>query len=197
MNRSSSGYFTDLTESIGAAWNRFWFTPASPLPCAILRILVGLIALAHFGSLWIDHDRWYAPDGLLTSQSVNTLLTVGSQQDTTNRFSYLNYLPGATELQVAYIAALVAAAAFTLGLITRVSGALTLFAVLAYVHRVPQVAGHLEPVLAFLLAYLCIAPSGALFSLDSILFRPAKAPNGQPLWNPAEPSLTANIGLRL
>ena len=41
-----------------------------------------------------------------------------------------------------------------------VSGVLTLVAVLAYVHRVPQVAGHAEPVLAFMLAYLSLRRPG-------------------------------------
>src|SRR5262249_34414514 len=156
----------DITamEAFGRGWNRFWFTPADPLPACVLRIAVGLIAAAHFACLSPELDRWYASDGLLTPAAVQRLLEL-SEEPVHYRFSYLTYFASG-EVRIVHIAAIVAATLFALGLLTRLSGAVTLLAVLAYVHRIPIVAGSLDPLLAFLLAYLCIAPSGAYLSLD-------------------------------
>jgi hypothetical protein len=64
---------------------------------------------------------------------------------------------------------------------------------LAYVHRAPLIAGHLEPVLGFLLLYLCIGPSGANFSVDQWFARRKQDPMAPPI----QPSMLANLSLRL
>jgi uncharacterized membrane protein YphA (DoxX/SURF4 family) len=190
-----SSYFTELTEAIGRAWNRFWFTPADTLPCCILRIATGAIATAHLLSLSPDLGRWYSRDGLLPPGAVSTLLGLLSGGDTTNyHYSYLGVFPAGTELWVVHIAAIAVAIAFMVGLFTRLSGLLTLVAVLAYVHRVPFVAGDLEPVLVFLLAYLIIAPAGAYVSVDRWLSQ-LRTKNARA--EARQPSVTANIALRL
>ena len=79
MSNSSGSYFGDLSDAIGSGWNRFWFTPADPLPCCVLRIGVGLLAVAHFACLGIDLERWYGRDGLLSAAAVNTLLTLSGE----------------------------------------------------------------------------------------------------------------------
>jgi hypothetical protein len=186
----------DLLQAIGRGWNRFWFTPADPTPCAVLRIAVGLLAVLHLAALATDLDRWYGREGLLPPATVQTLIT-GASDRPHYHLSYLGWL-GGTELWVAHGLALAAALAFTAGLFTRASGILTLVAVLAYVHRVPQVAGHVEPVLVLLLLYLCIAQSGALLSLDCWLRRRRASFDSQRDAQPAaEPSIAANIALRL
>jgi hypothetical protein len=190
----SRGYFTELADALGSAWNRFWFTPADPLPCAVLRIAVGLLAIGHFLSLGIDLDRWYASNGLLPPATVTALTDVRLGDGTLERsyhFSYLNYFSTPGQLWFAHAAAIMAAVAFTAGLLTRVSGLVTVAALLSYVHRAPMIAGHLEPVLGFLLMYLCIAPSGSYFAIDRLFAR--RQGNGVEV----QPSLWANLGLRL
>lgn len=188
-------YFTELSEGLGSAWNRFWFTPADTLPCSVLRIAIGAIAATHLLALSPDLARWYARDGLLPPTAVTTLLNLLAGGDATHyHFSYLSVFPAGTELWIVHAAAIAAALAFTLGLFTRVTGALTLVAVLAYVHRVPFVAGELEPVLAFLLIYLIIAPAGAALSVDRWLSARRSQEAAQAM---DQPSLTANIALRL
>jgi hypothetical protein len=92
-----------------------------------------------------------------------------------------------------HAAAIVVAAAFTAGILTRISGLLTAAAMLAYVHRAPMVAGHLEPVLGFLLIYLCIGPSGSFLSVDRWLARLRQAGDAAE----PQPSLWANLSIRL
>lgn len=190
------GYFADLTESFGSAWNRFWFTPADPLPCAVLRIAVGLLAIAHLLTLGIDLDRWYAADGLLPPASVAALSEVRLADGSVlpnYRYSYLRLFTTPGQLWFIHAAAIVIAAAFTAGVFTRFSGLLTAVAVLAYVHRAPMISGHLEPVLVFLLIYLSIGPAGDYLSVDGWFWRRRRG--GAPIDPP--PSMLANLSLRL
>jgi hypothetical protein len=191
-------YFSDLSETIAGAWNRFWFTPADPLRCAVLRIAAGLLAIAHLASMGGDVDRWYAKDGLLPPAAVTQLFII-TETDPRFRYSYLGSF-GSRDIRLVHWAAIAAAAAFALGLITPLSGTLTAAALLAYVHRTPQVMGHLEPVLIFLVLYLTISPSGRVLSLDSVLFRRRKPEaTGGPVTPAPSPwiGIAANIGLKL
>lgn len=193
---SSRGYFNDLFAAFGGAWNRFWFSPADALPCSVLRIVVGLLAIAHFLTLGIDLDRWFSNDGLLPMSVVSSLVDVRRADGTIEpnyHVTYLGYFNTPGQLWFVHAAAIVVAAAFTAGILTRVSGLLTCAAMLAYVHRAPMIAGHLEPVLGFLLIYLCIAPSGTYFSVDR-WFAGRKQPGGL---SSDQPSLWANLSLRL
>jgi hypothetical protein len=189
--RASS--WSDLAENFGAAWNRFWFTPADPLSCAVLRIAVGLLAALHFLDLAGGLSWWYASDGLLPPETVRSVLELASETGASYRTTYLNGFAAGWELWVLHVLAIVAALAFAAGLVTRISGVITLVALLSYVHRSPLVAGHVEPVLSFLLAYLILAPSGARLSIDRWLA------NRKPerLAKLDQPSIAANIGLRL
>jgi len=196
MSVSSSTTDGSLAEDFGERWNRFWFTPANPLPTAVLRIIVGVLAAAHFLDLGRGLSLWYASDGVLPPAAVRQLLEL-TRGESRHHLSYLNLFPASSALTVVHVLATVAAIAFAAGLLTRISGVLTLIAALAYVHRVPQVAGHIEPVLSFVLLYLVIAPSGACFSIDRLLFGEKKGALGSLLVGACDPSIAANIGLRL
>lgn len=188
----------DVTEEFGQRWNRFWFTPADALPCSLLRIIMGLLATAHFLAMGPALNVWYASDGALTPAAVKQILDLPGGGGANFHWSYLNYPAGPTALYVLHAIAVIASLAFAVGLLTRVSGMLTLVALLAYVHRVPQIAGHVEPVLSFLVAYLTLAPSGAWLSIDQRVFGSGKkSALAGFLAGPAEPSVAANIGLRL
>jgi hypothetical protein len=188
---TSEGYFSDLSAAIGRGWNRYWFTPVDPLPCSILRIAVGVAVIAWLLSLGADIDRWFARDGLLSPQVVKNLTLEGAQEAAYYRLSYFDYL-GPSEARIAHYVAIVVACAFTLGALTRVTGALTAIAILSYIHRMPVALGHAEPILVFLVGYLCIAPAGAYWSVDRwIASLRAKTPPPPPA-----PSLLANLSLR-
>jgi hypothetical protein len=192
---SPSRSWSDLAEDFGAAWNGFWFTPVDPRPCAALRIVVGLLLALHFLDLAGGLTTWYARDGVLPPAAVGGVLELTSETGASYRFTYLNRFAAGWELWTLHALAIGVALAFAAGLFTRVTGALTLVALLAYVHRAPMIAGHVEPVLSFLLIYLIIAPSGAYWSLDRWLRQRKRERSPE---SPAvAPSIPANIGLRL
>ncbi len=189
--------FTELAEDFGQKWNRFWFAPANPLPVCVLRIFVGMLAAAHFLELGQGLNVWYASDGVVPPAAVRRLLDLTSS-GVEYRYSYLDGLPVSSALVVIHVLAILASLAFALGLLTRISGLLTLAALLAYIHRLPQIAGHVEPVLSFLIFYLCIAPSGARLSLDWRLFGSSKS-KATLAWivGSSDAPEVANVALRL
>jgi hypothetical protein len=106
------------------------------------------------------------------------------------RFSPLAYLQTPASLWAFQLAALAVAVAFAAGVWSRVTGVLTLAAVLSYVHRAPMIAAQFEAVLTMLLCYLCLGPSGRHLAVDA--WCRSRQDHGEP-----GPSLGQAISLRL
>lgn len=193
MRAADTTYWEDLTTGVGQSWNRFWFTPADPLPLCVLRIGVGLMTLAFFLSFTGDLSRWFSFQGLLPPQSVRTWLEATGIKN--HHYSILYYLAQPAELWGFQILAILVALCMTAGLFTRVTTILTLAALLSYLHRAPMIAGHQEPILAMLLFYLCLAPAGRYLSLDEFWQR--RKNKGQPAAAESHLSLAAAVPLRL
>jgi len=187
MLRAVNEYLTTLCDSFGDAWNRFWYTAVDPLPLAVLRILVGLIAILFHLSYWSDLSRWFAADGILPINLTTELLG----DDVGYHPSYLFLFDDPTSLSVAHGVGLIVLVLFTLGLFSRITSVLALMVVLSTVHRAPILVGQLEPVLTMMLAYLAIGPCGARLSLD------AKALGAKRNKNSPERSILANVSIRL
>ena len=162
-----TNHFTALVESFGSGWNRFWFTPSSPRPLAILRIGVGTLVALHLLLLTGQLDRWYSRGGVLSPASVKALLLDGSDQPYYH-LSHFDYL-GPTEVRIVHFLAIAAAVAFAAGVYSRITGAITLIALLSYFHRLPLLAAHVEPLLIFLVAYLIVGPADACCSIRAWL----------------------------
>jgi len=183
-----AAYFQRLSTGIGAGWERFWFTPASVLPLARLRIAIGLIALAYFLSWTADLSRMFSADGLLPPAATQQLLRERADGRIHFHISPLFSIDSAAGLYAYHGASIVAAILLVLGVFSRISCLVTLLAVLMHVHRAPMLTGPLETVLVFLLLYLLIGPSGAAVSIDG--WRKGAG-------DPAQRSWTANLSLKL
>jgi hypothetical protein len=196
MPSDSRGYFATLTERFAAGWNRFWYSPAEARPLALMRIVTGLVALYILASLTPDLATFFSRDGILPPQAVESWAgrfvdDSGHGLPPLNRFSFLNYLRSPTELWIGHAAALLVLAAYTVGLRTRIASVLALYVVLSYIHRAPMLTAQVEPVLAMLMFYVCLGPSGRHWSVDACLAqRGAKVAEPQPTWG-------ANVALRL
>jgi hypothetical protein len=193
-------YTNELTSSIASRWNRFWFTPDDPVAVCAMRALVGLAAVYFLISHSADLIVWFGRDGLLPIETVRQL--VGSSPDSPSgfRWSYLFFTDAASSLWAVHLVGIGVAIAFALGLFSRVTSVLTLLTVLAYVHRAPMITGPFEPILTMLLFYLCLAPSGAVFSLDQIIARCRARRSAEmrvKVDHRANDSLAANISLRM
>jgi hypothetical protein len=132
---------------------------------AVLRIGVGLVALYLVAAYGFDLKRYFDPQtGLLP---LETIVALQNQTDRVYRFSYFSYAPDMLTIQLMHYAGVAAIVAFVVGLFTRISAVLALVAFLSYYHRAPVLTSIAEPVVAFLMFYLCLGPCGAVFSVDS------------------------------
>jgi hypothetical protein len=156
-------YLHMLIERLGSGWNRFWYTPSDPLVLSVLRVCVGLVATYTVFTYSFDLVDLLGPDGLIPASTMQSL------QAGRFRFSYLDYVHGLGPLWTAHLLGLTVMALFTAGVATRVTSVLALIVFLSYVHRAILLTSQFEPIVAFLLFYLCLGPSGAYLSVDGRL----------------------------
>lgn len=182
-------YFHELTERIGAGWNRFWYTPSDPLTLSALRLLVGLVATYTISMFTFDLLELFGPDGLLPTNLVQSL------QEGRTRFSVLDYVHSPSQLWAVHAASLAILVLFTIGAFTRVTSVLAIVVFLSYMHRALVLTSQYEPIIAFLLFYLCLGPSGAYLSVDSWLARRRRASGTE--GRGVAPSVAATIARRL
>lgn len=187
MIASVTDYFRRLGDEFGQGWTRFWFTPSDAATVSAIRMGVGLIVVYLHATLSFDLVALFGPNGLLPVADIEPL-EGGS-------FSYLNYLVAPGELWAVHLLGLAVLVAFTAGLWTRITSVLALIVFLSDIHRAPMITGPTEPVVAFLMLYLCIAPCGRRYSLDRLLARRADAKQAD-AWS-AQPLTTATIAARL
>jgi len=158
MTNLVSSYFARLFSAFGRGWTRFWFTPSDPTTLCAMRVLVGLLAVYLHGTLLLDVVEFFGPNGLLPTAEIAPLEG--------RTFSYLNFVSTPGELWAVQLIGLAVLVSFTVGLWTRITSILSLLVFLSDVQRAPMITGPTEPIVAMLLAYLCLAPCGRRFSVD-------------------------------
>ena len=192
MARAMNQYLTTLVAEFGSGWNRFWFTPSDPLPLGRLRVAAGVMALYTHLTYSFDLIRLFGPRGMLSAETVHEFTSAG-------RISYLAPITDPTLLWTVHVVGAVVLLMFTLGLFTRVTSVAALVVTLSYIHRAPMLTGQFEPILAFVMFYLCLGPSGARLSLDRLrTLRREKLEPPDPRDEPADVrSWGATVAIRL
>ncbi|MGC3966999.1 MAG: hypothetical protein QM775_06395 [Pirellulales bacterium] len=190
--KTMTTYLGNAAARFGDGWNRFWFLPSHPLPVAILRIAVGLIAFWTLFNWSFDLLRYFGKAGIVRVSMLEAIYPT----EFSTRLSYLDYIQDSSTLQVVHYLGLAVVAAFTLGLWSRVTSVLSLVVFLSYFHRGRMLTGVDEPVVAMLLFYLCFAPTGACLSLDAWRKRRRSA-DAKASSCDASPTYSATIGVRL
>jgi uncharacterized membrane protein YphA (DoxX/SURF4 family) len=175
MSSESRGYFSGLFEALATGWNRFWFAPSDAFTVSVMRVLAGLLATVTIASLTPDFDRFIAQDGFFPRETVETLvkqknLLYGIESDPVG-FSLLDLPVGSSGLWAIHVASIAVLVLFTFGVFSRVTSVLAVIVMLSYHHRTPLIWSHFEPVLVFVMFYLCFAPTGAYCSVDAWLRR--------------------------
>jgi hypothetical protein len=190
----AADYLRDVRQSARSGWNRFWFTPADPATYCLIRVLAGLM-LFYTHAVWtIDLEAFFGRTPWVSLDSLKPPDIIPAAERTTNfAWSYLNYVQSPGPLWTLHIAALVVLAMFTLGLFSRVTSVLSFIITVSYCNRVPPALFGLDQINTILALYLMVGPSGACYSLDRLIAR-WRSPTPLP---PPEPSVWANIGIRL
>ncbi len=163
MSLSAMGDYAGVcSQRFGQAWNRFWYTPADPLPLCVIRVLIAAVVVYWHATYAFDLVRWFGPHGMLPVEAIDLLR--GAENTS---FSLLDYVHSETMLWTVHLACAVPLLMFLVGFKTRLSAVFTLLVVLSYIHRAPLLTGQVEPIITLVLFYLCWAPCGAKLSVDA------------------------------
>lgn len=173
-------YLQTLAAEFGRGWTRFWFAPSDPLTLGVLRIGTGLVAFYLVATYTPDLARYFGPSGLVPLDMVRSLQEHAATNDHLRLpgqvreaipreygFSYLDHVRSVSGLRIAHTLGLVTLLLFTAGLFSRLTSVASLVVVLSYLHRGPMLTSQVEPILVFVLFYLCLGPSGAVCSIDA------------------------------
>jgi hypothetical protein len=186
-------YFRRLSSGFGGWWTRFWFTPSDAIVLSLVRVLTGLVALWWYLTLLPDLQNWFGPDGIF---SLELAMQYRNQTDSHFAFSLLDYVNSASQLWALYGVGVAVIALMVVGLFSRVTTIASLIFVLSFIHRAPMLARSVDDILPLLMFYLCLGPSGANFSIDSLLRR-RKAPAGTATTGDVVYSSWATLAVRL
>jgi hypothetical protein len=184
MNATAAGQggFRGWRADWATAWNNFWFTPADPLPLAVVRIATGAI-LTWSCVVWLlDPDAFFGPRGWLAPHEVWRM------NDQPWQWSWFFAATGPNAVRVLAGIALAAAVLLTLGLFTPLAAIVSLVGLISAANRAPLNTFGLDDTLGMLLVSLAIGPSGARLSLDEKLL--GRRGRGAA-------SVRANVALRL
>lgn len=165
-----------------AGWNAFWFTPADPLPLAVIRICTGLL-FTWASLVWLlDADAFFGVDGWQRPENVWRM------NDQPWQWSW--YFAAGTPETVRLLALVGVGAGvlLTLGIATPLAAVVALLACISAANRAPLNVFGLDDTLGLLLVGLAVGPSAARLSIDRLL---APSPAA------ARPAVLANVALRL
>jgi hypothetical protein len=164
------------------AWDRFWFTPADPLPLALVRIAAGSL-LTWASVVWLlDAQAFFGSSGWQRPENVWRM----NDQPWQWSWYFLDGSAGTVRLLAGIT--LAAAVMLTLGIATPLAAAVALAGFISAVNRAPLNVFGFDDTLGMLLIALVVGPAGAVLSVDRLL-APDHAAD--------RPSVRANLAIRL
>jgi hypothetical protein len=159
-----AAWLAEQISSVAKAWNRFWFTPADPAPLCLLRLLAG-------GMLFYSHLVWGLDlQGLLGPNGWNSAELLQFVQRDSWAFSFWWFAP-IEWYSTVHIICLVVLGLFWCGCWTRITSILAFVILVSYCNRGQLSDYGLDQISGILAMYLMIGPSGAMYSVDSLLRR--------------------------
>lgn len=204
----SNGVILPMVEG----WNRFWFTPRSPLILGLMRIFAGLVVfyvhLVYSADLmsFFSKDAWVNQETMnqLRNEYITNVLPLDWDGSIENQqvpkgwpvFSIFFHVTDPNWILAVHVLVLVLIVLFTVGFCTRITSVLVWMGSISYIQRTPTTLFGLDTMTNILLLYLMIGPSGAALSLDRLIARWRKRKDGEEL-GPPEPSVSANVAIRL
>lgn len=147
-----------------AAWNRFFFSPSSPLPMVVLRIGAALVFMSMLIVVRGDLGAWFGnSDPLVSVDLAKRLLPQ------TPCISLLTWFePSESFLTGFFAVALAAGVSLCIGWHSRISALICFLLMQSLLHRNPFVVNGADELLSQLLFYIILSEAGALLSIDSL-----------------------------
>jgi len=189
-------YFRELRTATLTGWNQFWFTPADPHTICTIRIVVGLLMLANYIEYLPAIHEFIGPDAWIDASATAELHSGQSSGTAYERYIGGWYRPSVFSLAShetlpwMYGGFLIAIVALTVGFCSRTANLIVWIGHLSFLHRSLIAWYGLDIILAMLLAYLVIAPTGAVFSVDAWI-------RNRRSEQPVQPTVTTNLATRM
>jgi hypothetical protein len=145
------------------AWNAFFFTPQSPLPIALFRILYGLMVMATLVLLRPDWLTWFGPHSWVS-------LSTMSQVERGARLNLFAVIPETDGwINALFWFFLASAALLTIGFLTRLNSVIVFVCLASIQQRNLYILHGGDTFLRVTGFFLIFAPAGAALSLDRIV----------------------------
>jgi hypothetical protein len=152
-----------MLQSVGKAWEKFFFAPQSPTPIALFRILYGVcvsVTLILLHSDWLD---WYGVHGWVSRATMKTI-------EPGIRLNLFALLPQDDRwIEALFCIFLGFAVLLTIGLWTRISSIVVFLGLASIQQRNPFIAHGGDTFLRVAGFFLMFAPAGAALSLDRLI----------------------------
>ena len=143
-------------------WRRLWFQERTTLPLEIIRMGLGLVFLATYGSLSSELFALYGDGGWIARSAIEDTIANPLMQSV---FFYFNAPWQWTALHIAFLGACFA---FAVGWRTNWVKWLVLIGHLSYINRNPAILYGIDGIASQLLIVLCAMPIGRALSLDRV-----------------------------
>jgi len=145
------------------AWNRFFFTPQSPLPIALFRILYGTAVVATLVLLRPDWLAWYGVDGWVR-------LATALKLEPGPRLNLFLLLPQSNAwIEGLFWVFLASATLLTVGFLTRLNSLLVFVCLASIQQRNLYILHGGDTFLRLAGFFLIFSPAGAALSLDRLI----------------------------
>lgn len=181
-------WFSSLKSHFGeiiSAWDSFWFTPTDPATLGIIRLLTGML-------LFWTHLVWsFDLSAFLSAEGWVDASLRSAMNENRYAFSLFGLMGPTWLVWVFHILNLFAFFFLMIGLFSRTVAVWSFVAAISYANYVtPGAFFGLDKINCLLAMYVMLGPSGARYSIDSLLRKRRDQP-------PIESSIMANFALRL
>jgi hypothetical protein len=149
--------------SLFEVWNAFFFSPQSPVPIALFRILYGLLVIATLMLLQPDWLTWYGPHAWVSLPTMHTL-------EPGTRLNLFTVIPQKDPwIEALFWAFLGSALLLTVGLLTRLNSVVVFLCLASIQQRNLYITHGGDTFLRVAGFFLIFAPAGAAFSVDRLI----------------------------
>jgi hypothetical protein len=149
--------------SIVRAWNDFFFTPQSPVPVALFRIVYGLLVSANLILMRPDWLAWFGPRGWVSMETMH-------RTEPGTRINIFSLIPADDSwVHAVFWLGLAAAILLTVGWLTRASSVALFIILTSLDQRNLYILHSGDTLLRVLGFFLMFAPAGAALSVDRLV----------------------------
>ncbi len=160
-NAKPSPWLGTMLRTCCKTWNEFFHAPVDPVHVAILRILMGCVAVVYFAA-WIPFvDDWFGEQGIYP-------YSVSRECSSIYCWTLLAWAKEGFLLHLALYVAIIQAVLLTLGLFSRVQAVGIFVWAFSFQHRNNLIMDSEDVVFRLLCFYLMWLPIGEKFSLDVV-----------------------------